>query len=353
MVVETPVLPNGISRSSRPWTFRLFRLSNWPPLLTGIAFGAALLALMILLEFATGRPKAILAGNSPTDVGCEYLLGDYRIGIVGIILLAYAMTARYVLSRWTYQTASHLGAADFVDAESLAETRWWGFLPGVAGAALCLALAVDIAEREVEWTRDYWILPHIFNWVWCIPFGWIGMRLIYALTANAILISRVARNIEVADLDDTVPLDATIRHGTRSALLSLMLLGLVSVHFIDPGLGLPAVAFLVALFLVGVVISTLPVIGVVQVLYDKRDAHVDRLRHEIDIEEQQLLVKDPDYEPGRIGDLVALERRLEDWRPHIVRVSVLARLVAYTAIGFLSWLGAAAVSVVVEDFFGL
>ncbi len=352
MVVDTPVVPDRIRASTRPWTFRLFRLSNWPPALTGIAFGAALLAAMMLLEFATGRPQAILAGRSAADVGCEYLLGDYRIGIVGIILLAYAMTARYVLARWTYQTAAYLGSPGFVDAETLAETRWWGFLPGVAGAALCLALAIDIAERDIEWTSEYWILPHIFNWAWCIPFGWIGMRLIFALTANAILISRVARKIEVRDLDDTVPLDAAIRHGTRSALLSLMLLGLVSVHFIDPGLGLPAVAFLVTLFLVGVVISTLPVIGVVQVLYDKRDRHVDRLRQEIDIEEQQLLTKDPDYEPGRIGDLVALEKRLEDWRPPVVRVSVLVRLVIYTAIGFLSWLGAAAVSVVVENFFG-
>jgi hypothetical protein len=132
-----------------------------------------------------------------------------------------------------------------------------------------------------------------------------------------------------------------------------MLLGLVSVNFIDPGLGLPSVVFLVSLFVVGVVISTLPVIGAVQMLYDKRDRHIERLRHELEVEERQLLTNDPDYEPSRIGDIVALERRLEERRVPLFRLSVLVQLIMYAAIGFLSWLGAAAVSAVVEAFFGL
>lgn len=353
MVVKSPDPQDRIGYAVRPWTFRLFRISRWSPLATGIAFGAFLLALMMLLELATGRPQAILAGRTAAEVGCTYLLGDYRIGIVGIIVLTYAMTARYVLARWTQLTAAHLGKEDFVDAEQLAETRWWGFLPGLFGSMLSLMVAIDISERDIEWTRVYWILPHIFNWLWCLPMGWIGMRLIYALAVNAIMIARIARDIEVRDLYDTVPLDATIRHGTRSALLSLMLLGLVSVHFIDPGLGLPTVAFLVSLFLVGVVISSLPVIGAVQTLYDKRNEHIERLRHELEVEEQQLLTNDPDYEPSRIGDIVALERRLEERRIPLFRLSVLVQLIGYAAIGFLSWLGAAAVSLLVESFFAL
>jgi hypothetical protein len=349
----TPDVQENTGYAARPWTFHLFRLSKWSPLLTGIAFGGLVLALMTMLEFATGRPQAVLDGKSLADAGCVYLIGDYRIGIISIMMLTYAMTARYILAGWTRRTAAHLGRADFVDAEVLAETHWWGILPGLAGLALSLATAIDISERDMEWSREYWILPHIFNWLWCIPMGWIGMRLIYALTLNAIRIARLAREIEVRDIYDTTPLDATIRHGTRSALLSLMLLGLVSVNFIDPGLGLPSVVFLVSLFVVGVVISTLPVIGAVQMLYDKRDRHIERLRHELEVEERQLLTNDPDYEPSRIGDIVALERRLEERRVPLFRLSVLVQLIMYAAIGFLSWLGAAAVSAVVEAFFGL
>ena len=352
MVVKTPDLQDQIGHAAQPWSFHLFRISKWSPLLTGIAIGGCLLALLMLMEFATGRPRAILAGQSAAEAGCIYLLGDYRIAIVGIIVLTYAMTARYILAGWTHQTASHLGKTDFVDAEQLAETRWWGFLPGLAGSILSLVIAIDISERPMEWSREYWILPHTFNWFWCVPMGWIGMRLIYALAANAVMIARLARGIEVRDLYDTVPLDATIRQGTRSALLSLMLLGLVSVHFIDPGLGLPTVIFLVSLFLIGVVISSLPVIGAVQTLYDKRNEHIERLRHELEVEEQQLLTNDPDYEPSRIGDIVALERRLEERRVPLFRLSVLVQLIMYAAIGFLSWLGAAAVSMLVESFFG-
>ena len=352
MVVKTADLQDQTGHATRPWTFRLFRASSWLPLVTGIAFGASFLMLIMLLESSTGRPQAILAGQSAAEVGCTYLLGDYRIAIVSIIVLTFAMTARYILAGWTRQTAEHLGKTDFVDAEELAETRWWGFLPGLAGAVLCLMIAVDISERELEWSREYWILPHAFNWLWCMPMGWVGMRLIYALAANAVMIARIAREIEVRDIYDTVPLDATLRQGTRSALLALMLLGLVSVHFIDPGLGLTTVIFLVSLFLVGVLISSLPVIGAVQTLYEKRNEHIERLRYELEVEEQQLLTNDPDYEPSRIGDIVALERRLEERRVPLFRLSVLVQLILYATIGFLSWLGAAAVSVVVESFFG-
>jgi len=352
MAVESQVLPNRQKRHSIPWTFFLFRISPWRAPITGFVSGIVLLALLMLLEFGSGRPQGLLSGVPAIVVGCEYLLGDYRIGILAVILLAYSMTARYILAKWTHQTAAILARPDFVDAETIADTRRWGFIPGLAGSLLCLTFAADIAQRDVAWTRDYWILPHVINWAWCIPFGWIGGRLIYALIFNAVLISRAARNIEVNDLSETAPIDGAIRHGTRSALLSLMLLGLVSVHFLDPGLGLPAVVFLISLFFIGAAISALPAIGVGKVFYDQRDQQLAALRRELEIEEQQLISKDLDYEPGRISDIVALEQRLQNWSVTIFHTSIIVRLALYTLVGFMSWLGAAAVSLAVENFFG-
>ena len=75
------------------------------------------------------------------------------------------------------------------------------------------------------------------------------------------------------------------------------------------------------------------------------------MRREIEIEEEQLRNKDPDYEPGRIGDIVALEQRLQDWQVSVFRFSTFARVLVYALIGFLSWVGAEAVSIVVEDMF--
>jgi hypothetical protein len=337
----------------QPWSFGLARLSPLPTWITGLIFGTALLAFFVLLELLSGRPQALLSGVSPTAAGCTYLLGDYRIGIVGIIALAYSLTARYKLTEWTNEATSQLGRPDVANAETLASSRWWGFIPGLVGIALCLGAAIDIAERDVEWTRDYWILPHVLSWGWCIPFGWVGGRLIYSVFANSVIISRVARSVKVTDLGDTAPIEAAVRHGSQSALISLMFLGILSVHFVDPGLNLRTIVVVVVLFVVGTVISALPTVGIVQSYYDKRDEELEALRSEIAIEEKQLLEKDPDYEPGRIGDLVSMEQRLAGWKVTVFRLSTFARLALYVFIGFLSWIGAAAVSVVVEMVFGL
>lgn len=332
-----------------PWSFRLFRRLPWRTSVTGMLIGLLLLAVVVGLELLSGRPQALLRGVAPVDAGCEYLPGDYRIAVVGIIALAFSMAARYKLTDWTHDAAETLGSPHVPDAETLAASRPWGVLPGLIGIAICLGFAVDIAERGVEWTRTYWIFPHVHNWGWCLPFGWVGGRLIYSIIANAMIVSRIAKGITIRSLDETTPVDAAVRHGSRSALISLMFLGIISVHFIDPGLNVLAIAFLVVLALLGASISALPAVGVVQCFDDKRDAELKMIRDEIAIEEQQLLAKDADYEPGRIGDLVTMEKRLASWSVSIFRFSALVRLALYVVIGFLSWLGAAAVSVVVEN----
>jgi hypothetical protein len=320
--------------------------------LTGLIIGVLLLIIYTLLELYSGRPQALLAGTPPVQVGCEYLLGDYRIGVVGIILLAYSMSARYKLTAWTHRAMEALGGPEPLDAEALAESRAWGFLPGFLGFIICVTFAFDIAERDIEWTSDYWILPHIFNWGWTLPFGWVGGRLIYSVITNAIIVSRLARSIVINDLDEKAPINSTVRHGLNSALISITFLGIISVHFIDPGLDLPAVLFLVVLFLLGSGISALPSLGVMRSYYERRDKQLDLLRSEIAIEQQQLLDKDADYEPGRISDLAAMEQRLAGWHVTLFHFSTVARLGLYAAIGFFSWLTAAAVSAFVENLFG-
>ena len=341
------------ARPTEPWTFRLYQASPVRTSLTGVLLGLALLAVYTIIEGLSGRPAAVLQGHSAIEVGCRYLFGDYRISVVGMILLVYSMSARYKLALWTRETAASLGHIESLDAEALAESSRWGFLPGLLGATICFLFAVDIAERDMEWTSEYWIFPHFFNWVWTIPFGWIGGRLVYAVFTNAVIISRIARSIAVDNLEETGPIDAAVRHGLRTTLVSLMFLGILSVHFIDPGLNAGSIIFLVVLYLVGAGISTLPTLGIMQSFYDKRDEELDVLRNEIAVEEQQLRDKDPDYEPGRIGDLVSMEKRLMEYRVTVFRFSTVTRLALYAFIGFLSWLGAAAVSVFVENLFDM
>jgi len=312
-----------------------------------------LAGILLFLELLSGRPQLLMRGVAPIDAGCLYLLGDYRISLVGVILLAYTLTARYILTQWTHEIAASLSVTDFVDAESLAEQRWWGFLPGLTGAFLTFMFGVDISERPVEATESYWILPHLFNWGWCLPFGWAAGRLFYSVPTNAIKIGRIARSIEIHDLAHREPLDASILHGSRSAFLSVVFLGLVSVHFVDPGTGTIAAGVLIILFVVGVAISIVPVFGAITQLQDTRDLQVDRIQKERAVEEAKMLASDGTYVPGRMADLVALEKHLGEQRITVFRISNLVRLLIYALIGLFSWLGAAAVSVFVEKLLGV
>ena len=57
------------------------------------AFGGRVLA----VEVATGRIPRLLGGESPESVGCTWLIGDYRISIVGILLLGSTMVVVFNL----------------------------------------------------------------------------------------------------------------------------------------------------------------------------------------------------------------------------------------------------------------
>lgn len=353
MAADSKAVPALQRRPRTPWSFHVFRVTPWSAAVTGIAIGAVLVAALVFFEMLSGRPQLLLRGVSPIDAGCVYLLGDYRISLVGVILLAYTATARYVLAQWSHESAARLSVANYCDADTLAEQRWWGFLPGVLGALLTFMFGVDISERPIEATSSYWILPHFFNWAWCLPFGWVAGRLFYAVPTNAIMIGRIAKGIEIEDLAHREPLDVAIQHGSRSAFLSVIFLGLVSVHFVDPGTGAIAATVLSILFFAGVAISSVPVVGAIARLQDTRDAQVERLQSERAEEEAKMLRNDGSYQPGRMADLVALEQHLVDQRITIFRVSNLVRLLIYAVIGLLSWMGAAAVSVFVESLFGV
>ena len=144
-----------------------------------------------------------------------------------------------------------------------------------------------------------------------------------------------------------------MKHGSRSSLLSLVFLGLVSVLFIDPGIGMVSAVLLMFLVTVGAVFSIVPPLGVVNMMYDFRDLQLERLKKEINQMRQQLSSSDPDYNPGRISDMVALEQHLANWKVNVFHLSNFARLMLYSVIGFVSWLSAAGVSVVVENLLGL
>ncbi len=330
----------------QPLSFVLFDRIGWHPLLIGFTFGSVTLAVLVALEWMSGRPSGLIAGVSGAALGCHWLIGDYRLGVVNCLLLAYVSTARVVLAKSSLKNCEASFEGIHTEADTLASNRWWGVLPGLAGIALTLLIAMDIAERPIEWTSEYWILPHLFNWVWCFPIGWMGGRFLFALFANGWMLSRRTRSLELESVFDAGPLQGALNQAKVSAMLSIMFLGGVSVHFLDPGAGLGSVVVLLVLFAVAALISGLSLSGAMHAFNLAKQGELERVRKQLKHHEDQLLKGD---QPSvAIESLLALESRLRNRSFGLVEITNVGRFIAYAILGLMSWLGAAAVEMMLD-----
>lgn len=332
-----------------PLSFAFFQTVPLPPPATGVLSTLCLLVCLVIIELLTGRPGELIAGHDAAAVGCAWLVGDYRISLLSILLLMYAATARFILAQVTQTNATALGAAaDFVDIDRLASLRWWGWFPGLVGVAIVLVSAIDIAEREVEWTSEYWILPHFVNWAWCVPFGWIAGRFIFAAVGNGVLISRLVRAIPCDSVFNASVLQPAVRQSSMSALLLTLMFGILSVHFVDPGAGYTSVALVLSLVVVCFACTGIAAWGAGRRLLQLRNSELQRVRSEILSMEQATLEGD-NVSVERMQSLLLLETRILDAKINPIQASTAARGVFYAALGLLSWLGAATVERVLDQ----
>ena len=332
-----------------PLSFVFFQTVSLPPPVTGVFATLVVLVSFVSLELLTGRPGELIAGHDPAAVGCAWLVGDYRISFLSILLLMYAATARFILAQVTLNNAALLQAAeDFLDIDRLATLRWWGWIPGLVGIAVVLVSAIDIAEREVEWTSEYWILPHFINWAWCVPFGWIAGRFIFATIGNGILVSRLAATVPCDSVFNASVLQPAVRQSSMSALLLTLMFGILSVHFVDPGAGYASVALVLSLVIVCFACSGIAAWGAGRRLLQLRNSELQRVRAEI-LSMEKATLKSESVSVERMQNLLLLETRILDAKINPIQASTAARGVFYAALGLLSWLGAATVERILDQ----
>ena len=84
-----------------PWSFRLFAASGLAPAWTAFLFAVLTITVFVAGELASGRPGRLAAGEDPGSVGCTWILGDYRIVPMAMVLIGYVIAARIYLARWT------------------------------------------------------------------------------------------------------------------------------------------------------------------------------------------------------------------------------------------------------------
>lgn len=308
------------------------------------------------MEWASGRLGGVLAGVDPAALGCPWLLGDYRIVAVGIVALAYLMAARVHLAARTGRTFDQLEPlleeGSVAEASALPASGWLPHLAALAGVALTGTMAYDISDRPVELTRAYWIGPHVWEWAWFLPFGWSGGRFLYEVGADSIATSRLARRLRRIDLLEMDWVQPFVNQGLRSALLVVVFIGILSIHFLDAGTGPVTAALLAGLLAIGAGVSILPGFGVRRRIRDDKRESLAQVRSEIREHSGRALGQERATSGGVLPDLLAMESRLEAVPEWPFMVSSAARLVIYSLLGLGSWLGGLTVEWLVERALG-
>ncbi|MGD8415654.1 MAG: hypothetical protein PVH91_01210 [Pseudomonadales bacterium] len=336
-------------REAQPLTFALFERSPFPVVSTGLLLLAFLLALLLIPELLSGRPFLIEQGVPGSELGCPFILGDYRLGIVNALLLAYVASARYVFSNHSTANGSRL-VDGFIDMDRYASKRGWGFVPGFVGIAITLAIAFDISERRIEWTSAYWITPHLYNWLTSMPLGWVGGRFVFAIIGNGVIISRLVYQQPIETVFNLSAMDPAYRQSSIGALLLTVFLGGASVHFVDPGAGVGSVLLLVVVFGVGLTFANIPLIGAVRSTSRAKRRELEEIQQKIVEYQGRLLAGQSD--DGAMEALLSLERRILNNMGAFAQTYNIARLVLYGTLGLLSWLGAAAVERILDALLG-
>lgn len=317
---------------------------------------ATLIGMYLAVEYASGRIPALLAGVPPVEAGCPWLIGDYRLSIVGIILLCYVACARTYLDHWTNENADELSrriVATSVPSPYLVRGHGW-VLAGAGGVVLSVLVGLELSERPIEMSSEYWIFPHTFNWLWCIPFGWVGGRFLFAVVASGHTMRRLASRIEVVNLFDAELARPFLRQALRTALLVLVFVGLVSVHFVDTGSGWIAIAVVVGLMVVASTVALMPMLGFHRLVGGEKQRALQQVRKAMSRHGDRLYghAASPEVPNEPLADLVAMEKRLADVAEWPVTLSGASWLVVYMFIGLGSWLGAAMVERLLDQWLG-
>ncbi len=364
-VSETTSIP-GLLRSlprarqprvpaSVPWSFRQLSALSVSPAMAGVGLATGLLGVFFAGEWASGRLAAVWAGAEPATLGCAHLLGDYRVAVIGSVAFAYAVVARIYLAGFTWTHLDRLRGTHNGRPDSLAPRRavdGSALVAGALGVAATLLAAWDVSDTQPALTSTYWIWPHVFEWAWFLPFGWIAGQFLYEVLADARRVSRAAASLPSIDLFDDRWARPVLRQGQQSALLVVGLMAVLAVHFADSGTGAVVASVFAALFVGAAAIAMIPSFGARRRIREEKEALLERIRHEIAGYGQQLLGGPAsDDRSGRIPDLVAMEERVRsvnEWPA----IGGAGRIAVYATLGLLSWAGAAAVEQLLESMLG-
>lgn len=329
-----------------PWTQALVHSAPVAPAWTGVGIWAALV-LLCLAYFAVftagglGRAAFWQQTFPPTAVMA--------------LMIAYAPAATAYSQRAAVRVLRELrprllcsdGEFEQLERRITAFDTWLLRIAGITFALGVVPLiAFDPTMAPIRARAS--IGDPVFLWVCAmnVLFGWMMARLIFHELRVSREFSRIGEHYAQVELLNSRPLLPFARRGLQGALVWILFVSLMSLHFAVGSAATIVPLGLVALLGVALAALLLPVWGVHRRLAEQKRAELERLCAGIAAARAGVL-DSPTAAPAdaatRLASLLLLKQHVEAAREWPFDVPILARFALYVTIGLGSWLGGAVV----------
>jgi len=300
------------------------------PAILGISIIVILLFGLLLHEYLLDNLIVVFEqGSSRYD--------DFRIAVIHCILAGYLPAAYFYLIRGTRNnidelekvlepvnvpTPTNIGNISFI---------FWGLI-GVMLAVFTSYLTAQSPWDPSTWNPEVWWHRGLGLFAGCWG-GWF----IFAVWHSSAQISRLAARIGSVDLLDLSPLSPFVNQGLLTTLLMIGFVSIYSLFLLEPGQW-PAVVILVILTIPLALLGLLlPVRGLHRQIHEAKQAELQWTRERISQSRTLLHNISPESSSGRMGDLEAYLRLIEDVPEWPFQSSTLVRVLFYLLIPIASW----------------
>ena len=316
------------------------------PAILGIGIIVILLFGLLLHEYLLDSLTVIFEpGSSRYD--------DFRIAVIHCLLAGYLPAAYFYLIRGTRNnideiekilepvnvpTPTNIGKRSLI---------FWGFV-GMMMAVFTTYLTARSFWDPSSWNPEVW---------WHRGIGlfagfWIGC-FIFAVLDSSDRVSRLADRIKKVDILDLSPLSPFVNQGLLTILLMIGFVSIYSLFLLEPGQW-PTVVILVSLTIPLALFGLLlPMRGVHRLIHEAKQGELQWTRDRIRQSRTLLHNTSPELSSGRMADMEAYLRLIEDVHEWPFQSSTLVWVMLYLLIPIAFWFGGLLIEGMLELVWGI
>jgi len=273
---------------------------------------------------------------------------DFRIAVIHCILAGYLPAVYFYGIRGTRNNINELEKVlepvNVTTPTDIAKRSliYWG-LGGMMLAVFIPYLTAQSPWDPSTWNPEIWWHRGLGLFIGC----WGGWSF-FAIWHSSKRFSRLAVRIKKVDLLDLSPLSPFVNQGLLTTLLIIGFVSIFSLFLLEPGQW-PAVVIMVGFTLPIALLSLfLPVRELHQLIREAKQAEIIWTRERIRQSRPLLDCMTHEESSGKMGDLEAYLRLIEDVPEWPFHSSTVVRIVLYLLIPIASWFGGLLIEGVLE-----